>query len=188
MQNVEVELKLRVKNKTKVRSWLKQHAKFLSSSRQIDYYFDPAHKTFLFTDSKGLQTADDYLRVRVNPKGGAVAIKRYHRELEAVGKAYIDEFETILGDPQKMLRILEILEFKLTATIDKKRESYSYRDFQFDCDEVKGLGFFVEVELKSHCKTPEAGYEKIRRLLAKIGISDWEEAKGGYVQMLWNQK
>ncbi len=187
MDDVEIELKIKPKHPAKFISWLKKHAKLLRSSRQVDYYFDPAHKTFIFKDKKGRKTADNYLRVRVNPDGGAVGLKHYHRELEEKGRPYLDEFETQLDKPSKLLKIFEFVEFKPTAVIDKQRESYRYRQFQFDCDKVKGLGYFVEVELKGRFKNPDEGFNKINKLLTKIGIKDWEEAKGGYVEMMWNK-
>lgn len=187
MDDVEIEIKLRPKNPKALAAWLKKNAKLTKTSHQIDYYFDPPHKSFLFKDKSGKKTADDYLRIRVGEKDGKITFKHYHRELEAKGRAHLDEVETGIDKPNKIIKILELLGFRVNATIDKNRASYGYGKFQFECDEVKGLGTFVSIELKERVDNPGQGFKKIDKLLDKIGIKDWEEAKGGYVEMFWNK-
>ncbi|OGM26846.1 hypothetical protein A2627_05520 [Candidatus Woesebacteria bacterium RIFCSPHIGHO2_01_FULL_39_28] len=187
MDNVEIEIKIRPEQPKLLTAWLEKNAKLIKSSHQIDYYFNPPHKDFVFKDKDGKKRADDYLRIRVDENDGGVTFKHWHRELEASGRGYLDEIETKLDNPDKLLKIFELLGFKISATIDKSRTSYSYGEFQFDCDEVKDLGTFVEIELKGKVNSPNKGFEKIHKILEQIGIKDWEEAKGGYVEMWWNK-
>lgn len=187
MDDVEIELKIKLQQPKLLTAWLRKNAKLVKASHQIDYYFNPPHKDFVFRDKNGKKRADDYLRVRVDGKCGGITFKHWHRELEKSGRGYLDEFETGLNDPDKLLKIFELLGFKISATIDKNRVSYHYGEFQFDCDEVVDLGTFVEIELKSKVNTPDEGFKKIYALLEKIGLKDWEEAKGGYVEMWWNK-
>lgn len=185
MSNFEIELKVIISDHEKFVSWLKKYAKFVGSSRQIDTYFNPPHTNFIFFDELGQKRANDYLRIRVNPKNGLVAFKRHHPDPKG-GRGYIDEYETEISDSKQMQKIFELLSFKKISTVDKLRQSYEYKDFQIECDTVKGLGYFVEVELKSKVRKPEMGYKKITGLLDEIGI-DWKEVRGGYLQMMWNK-
>lgn len=187
MKDIEIELKIKLEDSKFFAKWLEENAKLVSSSHQIDYYFNPPHKDFVFKDKNGKKRADDYLRIRVDENKGGITFKHWHRELEATGRGYLDEFETKVDNPNKLLKIFELLSFQPSATIDKNRTSYSYGDFQFDCDDVKELGTFVEIELKSEVTTPDEGFEKIHKLLEDIGIKGWKEAKGGYVEMWWNR-
>jgi len=187
VDDVEIEIKIKPKKPEVLVAWLKKNTKLIRSSHQIDYYFNPPHKDFLFEDRLGKKRADDYLRIRIDEKEGGVTYKHYHRELEAEGRAYLDEVETSLGKPDKLLKIFELLGFKVSAVIDKTRNSYSYGEFQFDCDEVKDLGTFVEIELKSKVVSPDDGFKKIYKLLKDVGVKEWEEARGGYVEMWWNK-
>lgn len=188
MDDVEIEIKIKPKNPRILTRWLKENARLIKSSRQIDYYFTPPHKDFVFIDNAGKKRADFYFRVRVDDKDGLVTFKRYHRELESKGQAYLDQIETKVEKPKKLLKIFGLVGFKLSVTIDKKRNSYRYREFEFDCDEVKGLGTFVEIELKGKVDSPSQGFKKIYKLLKEIGVKDWEENKDGYVEMMWNRK
>lgn len=187
MEDIEVELKLKPRNPKQLFAWLKKNAELTKSSHQIDYYFNPPHKEFLYKDRDGKKRADDYLRVRVEEKEGGLTFKHYHRELEAEGRAYLDEIETNLDKPSKLLKIFKLLGFKKIATIDKKRTSYRYKDFEFDCDEVKDLGSFVEVEFKGKVKSTDDGFRKIRAALREAGVKSWQEVWGGYVEMWWNK-
>ena len=82
---------------------------------------------------------------------------------------------------------MRILGFKPTSTIKKKRQSYMYNDFSFDCDEIEGLGFFLEIEFKGKIKDPNLGRQMILDLLKEIGLKDYKIINGGYPWMQWNK-
>jgi len=185
MENVEVEVKLKIENPKKLLDWLSKHAKPLGTQRQVDYYFDHPHKSFAFVDELGRKRADEYLRLRVDRKGATLCFKRCREES---GSTYYDEIEAGTENPKNMRMILETLGFKEMLIIDKKRKSYRYKNFQFDCDQVTGLGFFVEVEYKGKVKSPKMCLKEIYDLLSEIGIKDYEEMNIGYLAMLWNKK
>jgi len=187
MKDAEIEIKIQLKNPRHLMLWLKKNCKFIGAFDQVDYYFDPPHKTFISKNKKGLKTANDYLRIRVGEKKSSICFKRLRIHKSKHG-AFLDEFETEIGDPQKLRKAFDVLGFKQTAVIKKHRESYLYKNFQFDCDRVESLGYFVEIEFKGRVKSPEEGFQKILDLLEGIGIRNWTEAKNGYVQMFWNKK
>ncbi|GEM_PF-3640113 len=46
-------------------------------------------------------------------------------------------------------KIFSALDFKKLITVDKKREVYLYKnEFEIAFDEVKNLGYFIEIEAK----------------------------------------
>jgi adenylate cyclase class IV len=59
MEDVEIEIKIKPKKSEVFTTWLKKNAKLIKSSHQVDYYFNPPHKDFLFKDKSGNKTADD---------------------------------------------------------------------------------------------------------------------------------
>lgn len=78
LKNIEVEVKLRVKDIDKVISWLeKSGAEYLGDKRQLDIYFDPPHKTFIKVLDCGKKVAREYLRVRQSNKGSSVTYSPY---------------------------------------------------------------------------------------------------------------
>jgi predicted adenylyl cyclase CyaB len=99
---------------------------------------------------------------------------------------YADEIETSVHDGNKLIQILESLGFNKISTIKKRRESWRFNNFQFDCDEVEGLGFFVEIEYKGEIEDTTKGRQVITDFLAEIGIRGWKIIKRGYPWMQWN--
>lgn len=188
MENVEVEVKLKIREPKKLLVWLRQNAKLLGTERQVDHYFDQPHQSFIFTDEKGRKRAYEYLRLRTDEKGTVLCFKRYHHEKELEKAAYFDEIETRVENPKNMRTILENLGFREMAIVDKTRKSYQYKNFQFDCDTVTDLGFFVEIEYKGKVKSPKDCLKEIYGLLTKIGLNEFEEINLGYVAMLWNKE
>ena len=86
-----------------------------------------------------------------------------------------------------MVKIFKKIGFKEISCIKKKRESWLYKDFRFDCDKVKNLGFFVEVEFKGKIDNLQRGRKKIFNFLKKIGLQNWKVIKRGYPWMMWNK-
>ena len=187
MENIEIEIKLKLDNPSILLEWLKNNAELIKTSNQTDYYFDPPHKTYIY-DNKfdGTKDADEWFRIRVSDKGNEICYKKWHRKPETGESTHADEIETMIGNEKQMLIILEKLGFKPTSTIKKHRNSYKYKNFQFDCDEVENIGFFVEIEFQGELEDPAQGKQIILDLLKEIGINDWKKTKRGYSWIQWN--
>lgn len=187
MENIEIEIKLKLDDPKRILNWLKKNAKLIKISDDADYYFDPPDRSFIYKNKHdGTKDADEWFRLRVSEKGNEICYKRWYRD-EKTGKSlYADEIETLVGDQKKVLEILKRLGFKETSVIKKHRVSYQYKEFRFDCDTVEGLGFFVEVEFKGEIDDPAEGKEKIFTMLKEIGITDWKKTKRGYSWIQWN--
>lgn len=189
MVGKEIEVKLKVKDPIILHKWLKAHAKLIADSHQTDYYFDRLHDSFLFIDKNGKKTADHYLRIRINEDGkGMIAYKYFNRAIARKEGSFSDEIETKIENSQKMLTILRKIGFSEILVFKKHRKSYTFRNFQIDRDIVENLGEFVEIEYKGSTNNPDKAFEAIKRLMTQMNISDWEEAKGGYVEIMLNKK
>jgi len=184
--NQEIEIRLQLDNPEFLLKFLKKAAKFLEKSNQVDFYFDSPHKTFFYTDAKGYKNADEWLRVRINGNN-SICYKRWYRDKNTGGSLYADEIEINIEDGKKLITLLESLGFKQISVVEKYRESWKYSDFRFDCDKIKGLGSFVEIEFRGKIDDPTRGRKKIFDLLENLGIKNWKVIKGGYPWMLWNK-
>ncbi len=186
MKNIEIEIRIRLRDPILLEKWLEKTANKIKVSEQTDFYFDFPNKSFIYTDSDGCKNADEWLRVRTSEKGNEICYKLWHRDKVTNRSTYADEIETSVEDENQILEILKRLGFKQISVIKKYREDWQFNDFIFSCDKVKGLGFFVEIEYHGHIDDPAKGKEKIFELLENIGIKDWEKIKGGYPWMQWN--
>jgi predicted adenylyl cyclase CyaB len=186
MRNIEIEIRIKLKNPALFLWWLKKSAKKIKTSDQTDFYFDPPHRSFIYKDADGSKNADEWLRIRTSAKGDEICYKHWHKDLKTNKSTYADEFETSIGDARQGLKILKKLGFKQTSVIKKQREEWGYKDFVFACDEIEGLGFFVEIEYHGKISDPTKGKDRIFDLLKDIGVRDWKKIKGGYPWMQWN--
>jgi len=184
--NKEIEVRIQLDDPKPLFKFLKSSAEFLKRSNQVDFYFDSPQKTFIYIDSEGYKNADEWLRVRISDKN-SVCYKKWHRDRNTGKSLYADEIELGIGDGKGFITLLESLGYKQVSVIEKYRESWKYGDFQFDCDEIKGLGFFVEVEFTGKIDNPTKGKEEIFELLENLGIQNWRVIRGGYPWMLWNK-
>ncbi len=187
MENVEIELRIFLEDYNSMLDWLKNNANLVKVSEQTDCYFEHPNRPFIYIDNQGEKNADDWLRVRFG-KNDEVCYKKWHRDQQTGKSLYADEIETSVQDGNKLIQILESLGFKKISTIKKKRESWIYDKFQFDCDDVEGLGFFVEIEYKGEVDDLTKGRNIITDFLTKIKIKDWKIIKMGYPWMQWNPK
>ena len=76
MENIEIEIKLKLEDPEILMNWLKENAEKIKTSEQVDYYFDPPHKSFIY-DNKfdGTKDADEWFRLRVSEKGNEICYK-----------------------------------------------------------------------------------------------------------------
>lgn len=184
--NKEIEVRIQLEDPNPFFKFLKDSAELLKKSYQVDFYFEPPQKTFIYIDAKGYKNADEWLRIRIGDKD-SICYKRWHRDKSTGKSLYADEIEIGIGDGKGLITILENLGYKQICVVEKYRESWKYGDFQFDCDKVKGLGSFVEIEFTGKIEDPTKGREKIFDLLEKLGIKNWKVINGGYPWMLWNK-
>lgn len=186
MKEIELKIQLTNKQQAMLKSWLATNAKQRGQSHHIEHYLDNPNDSFKFDSNLGYVDSEKYLRIRFSDKANSVCLKIFSIDRETGRSANLGELETAVADGQAMLSILKELGFTNSTVVNKTRQSFSYKNFEIELDEVKGLGSFVEVEVKDHKDDSEAGFAQIYKLLREIGITEFLEQKRGYVSMLWN--
>ncbi len=71
-------------------------------------------------------------------------------------------------------------------TVEKLREYWDCGDFEVSLDNVKGLGFFIEVEAKEDFENTKEAKEECINFLKKLGFKNCEKyhIKKGYPVLL----
>jgi len=82
------------------------------------------------------------------------------------------------------------LDFKKIVIVDKQREYWDCGDFEVAVDDVKGLGYFVEVEAKSSFENTIQARQGCIKFLSKLEMTVNEDdlIKVGYPVMLLESK
>ena len=138
--NIEIEIQVSVENPRPLLEFLEKNGQFISEAQQIDEYFTPAHEDYF-----AVRPIDEWLRLRQTNQGHSMAYKKWYRDEEGKSR-YCDEYETKVGDLEKMRKILSSLDCKSVVIVEKIRKTWTYGDYEIGIDTVKGLGDFVEVE------------------------------------------
>jgi len=135
---IEVEVRARVEGFGEIKGKLGEiGAVRLKLVHQVDKIF--GHSMFL--DSEGM-IVEGGIVPRIRSVDGECFLE--FKEICREGGGM--EFSSKLGSIDMGVIFLNKLGFKEAFTIDKRRLSYRYKDFNVDLDSVDRLGCFVEVE------------------------------------------
>ncbi|NYZ75194.1 class IV adenylate cyclase [Candidatus Micrarchaeota archaeon] len=161
---VEVEIRYEVLDVGKTKSVLERSGKLLKSARQVDTYFNPPHKDFY-----ALARPVEYLRVREYGDSASFDYKLVYHEQGK--RTHSDEYETKVGDPQKLKQILSVLGFKQIVVVDKKRAMFDCGDFHVCLDEIAELGCFAEIEAVKDFGGVKKTMEECKKFAASSGMA-----------------
>lgn len=185
--NKEIEMKIIVEKQLRddTEQWLKKHAIYKGTIKQVDTYLNRPEAPFFFINEKKEIDAVDYLRVRETESKSYLCFKKVHRENDV--SIYCDEYEVVIDNPRKAIQMMAALGYTHKTLLRKIRKIYMYDYFEVAFDEVENLGdSFMEIEIKRDIEDPAVGHELIREFLKKLGIKNYELLKQGYVRMIWN--
>jgi adenylate cyclase class 2 len=176
----EVELKARVDDPERVRSFLNEHAEFRKSYTKEDTYF-----------CRSSEGVEGRTRFRLRREGGAAVVTYKERSREG-GTEMNREYEFTVSDPQTFIYFAEAMGY--IPCIDKRKEGelFSWEGTNVELSHVAGLGWFVEiehmVEFGEEGENDEAAIakanEKIRGILSQIGIARDRIEERYYIEML----
>lgn len=171
----EVELLFKINNK-KVKNLRKRLKKFfIEKIREIDTYFYPPHKDFLFT--KG---GRENLRVRDSNRKKELTYKKV--VYKNGNYSHSIEKNVIVSDPGKTIEILKSAGFRIHLVIDKKREMFENKTFKITIDRVKNLGIFVEIEWRGDAKEKKNAIMECLKMANKLGLKKVQDK--GYLRLL----
>ncbi len=162
--NREIEIQVEVEHIESLCTFLKNYAEKTGETAQLDEYYTPAHK-----DYRDVRPVVEWLRVRTDDKGMSMCFKNYHVG-EDYASNYCDEWETSVGSFDMAKNILLAIGCKKLITVNKRRQTWRYQDWEIALDNVEGLGEFVEIEYSgSEDVEPKIEAEKMIQFLKDQG-------------------
>ena len=183
--NTEVEIKIPVDEKTFAiaREMLVKVATNKGTSRHSDTYFTPSHRNFV-----ELRFPFEWLSIRRRGDNAFLTYKRWHPH-NSENQTHCDEFESIIGNPEQLGRVLSALNFRELVTVEKTREVFIYNnELEIALDVVKGLGRFIEIESLKDFGGVEETRKKLIDFSARIGIPNPRMDKRGYPYELMKKR
>jgi predicted adenylyl cyclase CyaB len=163
MSSFEIEQKYRISNPNKIRERLKQlKAKKIASGHEYNALYDFQGK---------LRAKGKVIRLRSHRKGEGVLTFKGPR-MEGKYKKRI-EVETPV-DFEAAKKIFELMGLEVIAEYSKKREEYTIGKTHVTLDQLKGIGWFAEIEgTENH----------IQALEKKLGLTEKDQEHRTYVEI-----
>lgn len=180
---IEVEIRSKVSDFDYIKEKLESlSACFLREEIQEDIIF--GHENFL--DSNKFVIEGGFIaRIRCIGDNALLEFKEIKRQSGGI------EISSKLKNKEHGLYLLEKLQFKQSFVLKKKREIYSYKDFEINLDDVENLGKFIEIEkCISDANLREKAREECISLLKEIDSNlEIENRKyGDLIQEKLNKK
>ena len=184
--NVEVEVKIKVDSLEELRDNLPKFGKIVKSIRQIDEYYIPCHRDFFANKPH----PTEWLRIRTNPDRVIFEYDKSINKKTDGEQEYAEEYETDISSPKEFEKILAFLDFKKVVTVEKQREYWICGNLEIALDDIKGLGYFIEAEVKGDFRSTTEAKRECISFLKKLGIKDVESnhIKKGYPVMILEKR
>ncbi len=162
--------------------------------RQRDVYYDAPHREFAETD-EALRIRSETVyketdgeteqRVEQSASGAESTRITYKGPLLDEGSKTRAEHEAGVDDADEAAGILDGLGFEPAATVEKRREYWSFDGFTVSLDTVDGLGEFVEIEREVETEdaidtTRDAAVDALERL----GLDAADQVRTSYLGLL----
>lgn len=169
--DIETEIKIKI-DKPKYQSlisYMDDNAKFVNESNHLDVYYEPAHRSFIDND-----IIKEWLRIGKRGNKNVITYKNWHN-------VHCDEYEVEIDDIDKMYKIFDVLNFKQISKVDKNRRKYIYLNkYEISLDNVKELGYFIEIEVIKYDNDVMQEYDDLLELAKKLDLNLDEIDKKGY--------
>ncbi len=176
---MEIELRAKISNEKLLDEKLKQLPGILekkSGERQVDLYFK----------HEGEENEKMVIRIRKNYENNEATLtlksKSRHDDI-----AWQD-FDTPIVDPDRLEELLLNSGYIYFCLIDKIRQSFSYKEFEINIDNIRDLGLFIEIEKNGTENEVEVIRKQIMDLLALLGVAENAIINQGYVQLAVSQE
>ena len=179
--HLEVETKARIGNVSDLRNKIKKIAKYNNTKVKKDKYFAINRNGY----------PEKAFRVRFDGKKYVVNFKRKLNGLCERDIVVKEEYEFVLKNREHLenfMSLLSDLKFKKWINKEKKSETYLYNKDKragIEVNNVKRLGYFLEIEYLCSRKEVMGAKKTIRNILRELGI-EWKDIDNtGYTKMLW---
>ncbi len=176
MSWMEVEAKVRVDNIKEVERKIKKIAKFIKKHKIEDTYY-----TF--------KTVNGYPeeRFRIRKTDGKYVINFKRRKDLPFDIQAKEEFEFQIRDKKVFEEFLKEFNFKQFVHKIKESKIYRYKDINIEVNNVKHLGYFLEIEILCPKNKVREAKQKINRVLKLLKIKPSQIERRGYTRMLYNK-
>lgn len=175
---IEVEAKVRIDNPSRIRQKASDIAKFIGVEHKIDDYYT-------------LENLKNYplKSIRIRKKKGHYVVN-IKKSISHVGKVHAKrEFEFEIKDVATFVNLLKDFGFRKWLT--KEKTTYNYeinKNFHIEINNVKGLGWFLEVEYLAEKNQVSMARNKVQGIIRKMGFEEKGIVVEGYTKLLWNLK
>ncbi|MBI5037166.1 MAG: class IV adenylate cyclase [Candidatus Kerfeldbacteria bacterium] len=173
---MEIEIKAHIRNRPELERRLKQlGARYVGRKHQVDRYYQPFGLSFTKRSGKILRVRHDYIS------------KETRLELHmSSGRYAATEIEVPVGDEAILRTVLKELRMKEAYAVEKKRRVYRLGKVEIVIDQVKGLGWFVEVEIQG--ANTKSNQLKLAKALERLGVARADWSKQHYNEMMGSKK
>ncbi len=172
--DVETEIKIKISEKEykELEIIMKEKARFLLESHQVDIYYQSTYRPFLKEND---EPVEEWLRIG---KRGNKTIINYKNWYD---NKYCDEYEVEIDDAKNMERIFKVLGLEEIAVVDKVRKTYFYLEkYEVALDYVENLGYFIEIEVKKYTNSTLEEYDELLKLAKSLNLNLEHIDKRGY--------
>lgn len=186
--NIEIEIKIQITENdfSNVKEFLKEHKDiiFHGETQQIDTYFAPK-------DTEGYLGIEKYpykwLSIRSRDNKTIINYKHYFPE-KVEKHDFCNEYEVDISSFEKMEKILNAIGYMNIACVNKVRTKYLLRnEFEIVLDEIKDLGFFIEVEAMKDFGSVKETRDKIFNFINSLPIQNYRIDYRGYPFLVYEQ-
>lgn len=187
--NKEIEYKIQVytkQDRINFETQLKNNklAQFKNKTTQKDCYLLSPH--CVWDTSNGYLFTADSFRIRESDKGNFICVKTcFSQDMDK--HSFRNEEETKIDNPKVLKYFLNAYcgEEQKEKIIKKTRTICLIGDFEIAFDDVKGLGEFIEIELKKTV-SKEEGFKEIEDFLKNHGLTKFKLLTQSYFIMAMN--
>lgn len=175
---IEVEAKIKISDVGEFRKRAQALGRYVGEERKSDDYYT-------------LESLDKYpkrsLRIRKTGRNYVVNFKQrisYKNSVHAK-----KEVEFRVSDIAGFLALIENFGFRKWLRKEKATELYEIgKNFHIEINNVRGLGWFVEVEYLSSLASVGRARRRVFEVIKKLGASEKDIVKDGYTKMLWDKR
>ncbi|MCA9487956.1 MAG: class IV adenylate cyclase [Nanoarchaeota archaeon] len=184
---LEVETKVKVKDPDSLRKKIQKIAKLEKKETRSDDYFAIQGKWRRYKYPKKA------FRVRKKPDKFEVNFKKWLKKFWDKDIVVKQEFEFVLKGKEEvedLLALFKDLGFEQWIQKRKKSESYKHKKdprIVIEINEVKHLGYFMEIEYLCQPYEMIKAKRKIRETLKELEIDPKDIDNTGYTKMLWRK-
>ena len=174
---IEVEAKIKISDVGKFREKVMKLGKFIRKEKKVDNYYT-------------LENLRNYPRksLRVRKRAGHHEVNFKQRLSYVNGVHTKNEHEFILYNIEPFLDLIKDFGFKHWLRKEKITEIYEIgKNFNIEINNVKKLGWFLEVEYLCDLKDVNYARKKVLEIISKLGIDKKDIVEEGYTKMLWER-